>query len=78
MKYTLKNRPDTGDALAKAVFDEWFEGFEKRQRQNLADYEKALKTHEKSDKKFLTRWKAISNYIELEVLGVDPKIKEEK
>ena len=35
MKFNLKNRPDTGDALAKAVFDEWFEGFEKELRESL-------------------------------------------
>jgi hypothetical protein len=80
-KFNLKNRPQFhGNERIEFSNDhptEWFEGFEKRQRQNLADDQKALKTHEKSDKKFLARWKAISNYIELEVLGVEPKIKEE-
>ena len=87
MKYTLKNRPshrgfafgedskkDFGYARDCIV---WFEGFEKRQRQNLADYEKALETQKNWDKEFLACWKAISNYIKLEVLGVEPKSKEE-
>jgi hypothetical protein len=35
MKFNLKNRPDTGDALAKVVFDEWFEGFEAELRKKV-------------------------------------------
>lgn len=90
-KFTLKNRPNMitdaipiGDKeLFKFMlerhkeFAKWFKGFEERQRQNLADYEKALETKKNWDKEFLACWKAISNYIKLEVLGVKPKIKEE-
>ena len=78
MKFNLKNVP-TGDGMdcpefSMAIHD-WLEGFEKRQRQNLADYKQALKTKKNWDKEFLACWKAISNYIELEVLGVEGKEK---
>ena len=87
-KFNLQNRPNfrgkTLDLMTVTQKDnailecvQWFEGFEKRQRQNLANYKQALKTKKNWDKEFLAYWKAISNYIELEVLGVKPKIKEE-
>jgi len=82
-KFTLKNRPNTitdaipiGDKeLFKFMlerhqeFAKWFKGFEARQRQNLADYEKALETKKNWDREFLVCWYAISNYIKLEILG---------
>jgi hypothetical protein len=91
-KFNLKNRPNTitdaipiGDKeLFKFMlerhqeFAKWFKGFEARQRQNLADFEKAIKnTSLVNDPCFIRCWEALRNYIKLEVLGVEPKIKEE-
>jgi hypothetical protein len=67
MKFNLKNRPPAMSPCSQV--EEWFKGFEERQRQNLADYEKALETKKHCDKEFLACWKAISNYIKLEILG---------
>ncbi|MCJ7630853.1 hypothetical protein MUP77_00405 [Candidatus Bathyarchaeota archaeon] len=80
MSFKMENRPSfRGKSLTEMTVTEkdnaiiecvqWFEGFEKRQRQNLADYEKALEEKAHWDKEFLACWKAISNYIKLEVLG---------
>ena len=90
-KFNLKNRPhrvdyssDEHGLLQFAIEStEWFEGFETRQRQNLADFEKAIKnTSLVNDPCFIRCWEvrcweALRNYIKLEVLGVEPKIKEE-
>ena len=90
-QFNLNNRPNTitdaipiGDKeLFKFMlerhkeFAEWFKNFEERQRENLAAYEKASQKQKHWEKEFTGCWTAVSNYIKLEVLGVEPKIKEE-
>jgi len=81
MKYDLKNKPKPIDGIPtvdELKYTTWFDGFEARQRQNLADFEKAIKnTSLVNDPCFIRCWEALRNYIKLEVLGVEPKIKEE-
>ncbi len=70
----LKNRPQfyirRNDGEYVQQSEEWFEDFEKRQRQNLADYENAIKNTESvNDPCFIRCWEALRNYIKKEILG---------
>jgi hypothetical protein len=86
MKYTLKNRPqypDKTSGLTKRdyvraciAYDDWLEGFEKELREKYAAIEKN-KQQVLNQPEYFRPLEAIQGTIR-EVLGVEPKVREEK
>lgn len=73
MKYTLKNRPKLGEDAWGEDYEEWFEGFEKRQREIHDDpdmwYEKNLIAIMKRSHSGLRLREIVAFFIEKEILG---------